>query len=364
MPLPRSVSSSDILQYVVITIIIILITIAFLPYGQLRLTYDSYDLMAAGKDLATYLKGRNADGHAYLVRAPLHPFILSFFQNKMIALWWVNLICLITALCLIYIVGLEIGLTKILALINTLAVVLCYPWLMNFRFFWTEPVFIVLILMLCYLLLKQKKVAWILAVCLLLFLTRKPGIFFFPAVATFYYFTGGRKKATIMFASGILFFVAWQWLEYSFDSSGYFGVMLTTLDAYHRIYYFDAVTTWFLPRLIPLALRIVICVVVIAAFAFRFQSALWRWVQVRQHLLLLSLAGVYTVIFVSFSGATGYEDAERYLNVVFPLWALLITALIKTIFQGVSVPVRITIVIILSVWSVYPISRTLHYLLD
>lgn len=335
---------------------------AFSPIGILRMTYDSYDLIAASASFDTYLSGKNADGHSYLVRAPLHPFILSFVEDKVAVMWWLNLVALFASLFLLFKIcrlnNFSVGNT-LLALSATL---LFFPWLMNFQFFWTESVFIALILLLCYSQMKGWRMSGVIIICLLLFLTRKAGIFFFVAAAGYYLTQKMRMEAMILFVSGVLVFAAWQFLEYSYGSTGYFGIMLGTLDEYYRIHYVEVITSWILPRQIPLFLRSTIVLGMLVLAVYYFRKKIFVVFNRSQNLVLLSIAGIYSVILMSFSGASGYEDAERYLNVVYPLWIVLGISVCTEGLASRSKNQRILIGAIGGLWLLYPFLRTVHHL--
>ncbi|HEY0771782.1 MAG TPA: hypothetical protein VGD31_15765, partial [Sphingobacteriaceae bacterium] len=146
------------------------LAVAMLPYGQVRLTYDSHDILRASENLHTYLRGRNPDGHSYLVRAPLHPFLLSFFRDKLLAFWWINILSLAGSLFLVF----KICRNAALSVASSVGVMIVtgafVPWLLNFQFAWTEPLFIMLILLLCYALQNNGSPGWVLVICVSLFM--------------------------------------------------------------------------------------------------------------------------------------------------------------------------------------------------
>jgi hypothetical protein len=353
-------------EYLVIvagfTIVLVVLLTAFLPYGRLRMTYDSRDLLDASQSVQTYVTGKNSEGHSYLVRAPLHPFLLSFFKNKMLAMWWINVLSLLASFFLIFMICRLKRLSNNLTTTVIVITVLFFPWLMNFQFFWTEPVFILLILCLSYSLLKEHPVPFVILICLLLFLTRKSGFFFFTASAVVYLTDRKWRKAITLFISGMLIFVCWQWFEFANRSTGYFGEMLGALDEYSRIFYLDAITSWFLPIVVPLLFRTILVLLVFITGFYYFRKELFLQFQQRQNVVLLSVAGVYTVIFITFTGASGYEDAERYLNVVYPLWMMMAVSIISQIVPSGTKNLRIFMVVAISLWLSYTLLRTVHHL--
>jgi hypothetical protein len=365
MRLTRPLSTTKIIAFALgATVAATILILSFSPYGSLRATYDSQDLIEASSSFQTYLTGKNEDGHSYLVRAPLHPFILSFFQDKMLVMWWLNVLSLLASLVLIYQVCRLKKFSTTISLAVVAVLISFYPWLMNFQFFWTEAVFILLILSLAYSRLRAFPSIIIVFICLTLFFTRKSGIFFFPACALSYFVEKDWRNALLLFVSGIFVFAGWQWIEFSYGSSGYFGLMLETLDEYSRSYYVDAVTSWFLPMQIPLLFRTIIVTLSLIAVMVYFRHHLFPHFRQQQNLILLSIACVYTFILVSFSGASGYEDAERYLNVVSPLWLILVISFLSSVVGSLSKQERIAVITTGSLWLVYTFLRTMHHLIQ
>lgn len=363
MTTKKPLSRSEYLAIVVgLGIILAVLLMALLPYGRLQMTYDSQDLVDASKSLHTYLHDKNKDGHSYLVRAPLHPFLLSFFQNKMIAMWWINLVSLVSSLFLVFRISREVDLSVSLAVGVTIITVLFYPWLMNFQFFWTESIFILLILLLAYSLLKDRHILPVTMICLLLFLTRKPGVFFFAATAVFYLTQRRWKQAVTIFITGLVIFTGWQVLEFTYGSTGYFGEMIETLDQYNRVFYLEAMTSWFLPMRIPLTFRTLIILFISIAVFYSFRQKLYAGLRQKQNVVLLSVAGVYSFILITFSGASGYEDAERYLNVVYPLWLIMAFSVVSQIVPSATKIQRILFVSITALWLMYTFLRSVHHL--
>src|SRR5688572_3790984 len=84
---------------------ILLFAMIFYQYGSLRLTYDSHDFIAASENLNTYLSGRNHDGVPYLHRQPLLPAFLFFFDDKILAAWWLNVLSYGISLFLCFRIG-------------------------------------------------------------------------------------------------------------------------------------------------------------------------------------------------------------------------------------------------------------------
>lgn len=340
-----------------------MIVLIMSPFGQLRMTYDSYDLIAASHDLPTYLTGNNAEGHSYLVRAPLHPFLLSFFEQKMLAMWWINLVSLIGSWWMItWICRMQkFSLLFSVAVASTALIIL--PFITNFQFFWTEPLFIFLLLLLAFAMMRELPVMLIIALLLLLFLTRKAGIFFFAGVSGIYLIEGKGRSALIMILAALVVFTAWQWLEHSYDSTGRVLLMLDKRDSFSRLPYIEVLTSWFLPSKLPLSLRIVL-VLGVSLFAWwRIRDKIFEFFADRQNVVLVCLAGIYTGMLIAFAGTDGYETAERLLSVTLPLWAVAaFTFTLTFVKANHSLFVRYVIFLSIALWFTYTILRTVHHL--
>lgn len=338
-----------------------IIVVAFHPYGVLGLTYDSHDILAASKDLHTYLHGRNQDGHSYLVRAPLHPIFLSFFGNKVVAMWWVNLSSILASLVLVYKIARINNLSANACRLAVLITGIFTPWLINFMYLWTEPVFIVFVLLLCYALLEKWSVTSVIVICVILFLTRKAGLFFFAAAAATYLLEGKRMNAASTVAFGVFVFILWEWLEFTYGSTGYIFAWIPKLQTYSRVYYVEAVTSWFLPLQITLIFRVVAVALLVLSVLVFFSTQLFGALRQRQNVVLLTLASTYVLILVSFRGISEYEDGERYLTVVFPFLLIFSINLLSRIWETSEKPLQFFICLVIGLWLTYISLRLVHY---
>lgn len=340
----------------------IIVAVVMSPYGQLRFTYDSHDLVAASESLDIYLNGKNNDGHSYLVRAPLHPFLLSFFQNKVVAFWWINFLSLLGSLALIFKLARnsQLPINASIAVVGIIAMFI--PWLLIFQFAWTEALFITLSLFLCYVLQRDGSLVSVLVLCILLFLVRKSGLFFFAGVAVFYLIERRNRSAAIVSFAAVVAFAALQLVEFSYMSTGFFPDWLPKLASYSRVYYLDAVTSWFLPLRMPLLFRAsIVFLLLLGAFYF-FRSEIFFVSRQRQNLVLLSLAISYSIILICFRGVSEYEDGERYLVVLFPFWMIFAASVLLHIYKIHTGKVRNVLFAALALWVFYLFLRMVHYL--
>lgn len=345
-----------------LAVITFMVAIAMTPYGQLRFTYDSYDILGASESLDTYLSGKNHDGHSYLVRAPFHPFVLSFFENKVVAFWWINFLSLLGSLVLVFAICREnkfpVNVSVLVVVVNAMFI----PWLLNFQFAWTEPLFIALSLLLCYVLQRDGSLLSVLSICVLLFLVRKSGLFFFAGVAVFYLTEKKVFSAVIISLSAVMIFAALQWVEFRYASSGFLPDWLPKLGSYSRIHYLDAVTSWVLPLRLPILFRASMVIVLLFAVLYFSWTKIFLVSRQRQNVLLLSLALTYAAILIFFRGVSEYEDAERYLTVLFPFWIAFGASVVLALVTVSSKRVQILIFAVCGLWFLYIFLRMVHYL--
>ena len=345
------------------TLCLLLIVIAFVPYGKVGLTYDSLDFIAASESLHTYLHKKNPDGFSYLTRAPFLPAYLHFFNDKVMAAWWLNMLCLTGSIFLIFKIARALNLHEFLIYPLVIVTTLTYPWVQNHFFLWGEPPFTFLILALTYCIAENKSLWVILMLCVLLFFVRKAGIFFFVSVGAWYFFSHDHRKWLITFVTAVVLFVSWQVLEHHLDSTSTFLSMIGINDeTLRRTYYVEAITSWFLPMKIPLFLRALLVILMIATTVYLNLAATRNFLAKKKNQLMLVVSFSYMICLIGFSGASGYMDAERYLNVVLPLWMILLASFAFEIHASKGTCSALFLVA-LTVWLMYPIGRTISHLL-
>ncbi len=346
---------------ILVVLFLLIIAMAFVPYGKLNLTYDSYDFMAASESVDIYVHGKNPEGFSYLTRSPLLPAYLYFFDNKILGAWWLNMLSLCGSILLIFKIGRALNLQDFLLYPSVIVTTMTYPWLLNHFFLWGDAPFAFLILGLTYCLIENKSFSLIVGMCVLLFLLRKAGIFFFVSASAWYLFNREYKNALRVMAIAFGVFISWQILEHSYQSTGTFLNMLNDRELYERIHYADALTSWVIPKSIPLYLRTLIAVLLMSVIAFIYKSVLPGFLKKRINQLLMTVALSYMICFIGFSGASGYLDAERYLTVVLPLCMLLLFSFAHEVHATGGIHATIFLVALM-MWIIYPVSRTVYHL--
>lgn len=359
---PRILITDNIARAATLIALISLFLI-FSSYGELKLTYDSHDFMAAGESWQTYLHGKNADGFSYLTRAPLLPAYLGFFENKVLAAWWLNLICYVTTLLLIIRIGRRLCLSGIFLYGPVILTAMTYPWLLNHFFLWGEPPFVVFILLLTLCMLEDRPVSLVIFLCLVLFLIRKAGIFFFLSATAWYAIQKDYKKSFLVLLFGTITFAGGQFLEHYYDSTSALSNIIPELHLYSRVHYADALSSWVLPRVIPVWIRILLIVVTLTVILLTFRVTWMEFIRKKEHQVLLTIASLYAGTLIAATGCSGYEDAERYLNVVLPLCMVLIFSFSKAILLQGGGRSKFFLALLV-VWSIYPLGRTIYHLFE
>lgn len=332
------------------------------PYGHLRMTYDSYDYMEGGKSAGTYLAEKNRDGFPYTVHAPLFYFYLGLFQNKMLACWWLNVISFITSLLLIFRIGRTLNLPDSLSYACMITTAMCYPWMQNHFFVWTEPLFSVFIFLLILFLLERKPLTVIINLCILLFLLRKAGVFLGIGTALYYLSTKDFRKFLML--GLILASVVTGW-ELFIIHKAKVPVSLNTLahlGGLERIHYADALTSWIVPRFVPLYWRIVIAVTGIVIIVILYKKEVWVLFRERKTHVLFSLFSGYLLCIVLLTGAPEYMEAERLLSVMLPLLVLILFSLLNEVSNSGNEKRKLFYSVV-SLWGLYLCMRSVSHFL-
>ena len=346
----------------IVTLIICFIVACFIfgSYGKLKLTYDSYDYLASSQSFETYFKGKNPDGFSFMSHAPFLPAYLHFFNDKILANWWLNLLSYFVSLFLIFNIGRAMDLRGFFLYAPVAVSAVSYPWLQNHFFLWTEPVFSVFLLLLFFCLLRKKPFFLVIVLCILLFLVRKAGIFFFAGTATWFLLKRDYKHFIISGLVMIIIFVGWQLIELHFTNASPSLENVRALVSFSKVHYVDALSAWLLPRFIPLYFRLMLSGILILSTALFFRKPLTEFYQKEKNQLLITLVAVYLVSFITLFGALEYLDGERYLSILLPVCMLLLFSFCQEISSAYYLKRKIFWVC-LGAWLLYPLTRTIYH---
>ncbi len=330
---------------------------------QIRLTYDSHDFLASSNSLSTYLHGKNADGSPYLHRPPLLPAYLHFFENKTTAATVLNILSLATSLFLVGRIIRKVKLQGYFMYASFFAIALGLPWIQNHFFLWTEPLFTTLILLLVYSMMINSRFALILILCIAMFMLRKSGLFVAGGVAIFYLSEKRyREFCTTAIVMSILFAV-WEYLTVRFAGVSTSKNIISYLGPLSRVDYLDGITSWCLPRVLSIGVRVIVILIMIFLWIAVERQDLISFVRERKLKLLAIVSVTYLFALILFFGVPDYYEAERYLSVVFPLVFILAFTALQGIHRGRSKEMQYAIVIMTTAWLVYPAMRTINFLM-
>ncbi len=327
-----------------------------------QIDYDSKDFVSASKSLSIYLFGQNPDGHTYLYRPPVLILFLHFFLNKLLAAKWLNAVCFIASLWLCFFISCELQFKKLFQILALIIIGFSLPWLQNHFFVWTEPLFSTILLALVIALMKNKSFLWISFLCILLFFTRKAGVFVMCGVFIYYLLNNHQRDALRFAVSSFCIVVAWEVFTFLLAQESPSQNIFLDLWNEPRSYYLQAFIGWFWPSSKNSFINASFLIFISSAFAFLYR-AFNRLKNSEQLKPIQILVIVYFTIVVLFLGAADYGDSERYLSVMLPLVMLWVVNTFQSIYLSQDGSRRIFFLAGILAWMIYPISRTIYHLL-
>lgn len=332
---------------------------------SLKLTYDSLDYLAASESVNTYFTGKNSDHIPYLHRPPLLPAWLHFFSDKVAACQWLNIFCYATSLLLCFRIGESLRMNRIFLYAALVVIAFTYPWLQNHFFLWTEPLFTVLALWLTYSLAENKKLSIVIGLCVVAFFLRKSGLFLGAGAVIWYAFNKNVRSALVLGSVMLFTFALWEYVTFYFSDVSTSLNILSYMNPLGRAPYADALTSWFIPRVIPVQYRLVIIIFFILYLMLFHAPSVASYFKKMPIRLTWILLITYFFCHVAFFGMPDYHEAERYLSVMLPLTLIAFFSFWSDAYNNTSSPVKRKIILMsLFTWSLYPVIRTIsHFLL-
>lgn len=327
---------------------------------ELKLTFDSYDYLSASGGFEKYFFGVNSAGSTHLHRPPVYPFFLSFFDNKLTSAWLLNFVSLSGTLILsFFLVRSSFG--RWLSLWTCMVILFSYPYLQNHFFVWTEPLFVVFLMGIATALIKDKSPLFVLFCLLMCYFVRRAGLFVAVGVIVFYISEYKYKEAFFIAVSiGVAMFL-WELLTlYLSDYSGNYAIV-SSMGFLSRKFYADAISGWYLPRVIPLTLRVSILVIISAVFSFYFWRDLKKFFQRREIKIVALIAFGYIISFIVMVGSPDFHEADRYMSVVIPLLVILQYTFVVYLKEVKAIPSKMVMPIV-AITSIYPVVRTLSHM--
>lgn len=326
----------------------------------LQLTYDSRSYIKASESAEIYFFEENNIGIPYLHRQPVLPAYLHFFENKLLASWWLNVLCYATSLLLCFKIGCHLDLKRWFLYGALILIAFNYPWLQNHFFLWTEPLFSVFILLLVYCLFTHKHVSVVVAVCIIAFFVRKPGLFLFIGATVCYLLKREYKNCTIVGSVMLFVFIGWEVLGLYLSQVSISANIYNYLSELSRMYFAEAMFSWILPRVVPLYIRILVTLIAVLIIIVGFKNSIRTFLKKDENQILLVIVTVYIACFIIPIGVPDYHEAERYLSVVIPLVLLAFFSFCNEIHFATAVK-RKLFLIVLGLWSLYPLGRTIYH---
>lgn len=332
-----------------------------IPYGALRLTYDSFDYLVGGESMLTYLEGKNADGKPYMNRGPFLYFFLSWFESPLKASWWLNTLSFAISIVLVDAIARRLQLKTEIVFVSLLAIAMSWPWLQNHFFVWTEPFFTTLTLFLTYLILTKRSIVYILLLCVLSFFLRRAGIIVSIGVIGILFLDQRKRDALLLliFLGGV--YGVWYLLELRFLQESPSVDNVKFLASLSRVHHLDVITSWLIPKSVPLEIRIILLVGTILSLLILLRRNLagcTRWQNNRIPLIIFS---VYFLVFIVVFGTPDYHEAERFLSVMIPLFMLIMAQLIQWLIRLYPSRKRVFLALFVC-WTAYPVTRTVFHL--
>lgn len=331
----------------------------------IRLTDDSHTYVACSCIL-------QARGFWQILQEPLCPplftFFLTFLGNHLIfKTAIVNGILLMMNSLIFGLIGLQLIRSIYFQWFFLISLVFSADLLMVHSMLWSEPLFIFILSCQTYWLIRymhHQRTKFILYVTLAgiaLTLQRRTGIFINLAmVIAILSVTWRSKKVTLspylILLLAIIFsgLILWEiYLRFStdlpetiFGLPDLMGFFPTTEN------YLNALSLWILPLPLPQTLRLIVALLVILVLVSGF---IWVPHRVGRSLLLIWLS--YFVLRL-FWPRYDLDEAQRYLAVVYPLFALSFVIFIEYLTLLLQKQKRAIAIVILSIWLLYPVVRT------
>ena len=314
---------------------LVLLFVALIP--GLKTTSDSF-LYRQG---AEYLFENGFEGifqqKVFLAKPVLFSLFLIPFVNKLYLLKIVHMVIYCTSF---YLVNLLLRLyieDHLYRWIYNLLFVLSTVIIMDHVFVWTEPLFLMLLLL--YLLklyqnfesISKWKLVALTVTGLSLCLLKHVGIFFviFPAAMTWIYCMQKKEKPAILWLSSIqlvvpvFYFLIWHFLVWEYGGNP------NRIDHFSGVDFIGnyqliskAITSWFF---IPVISKYVGCIFLPVMLTFLFLTIRLSTKRSIRWFLLASLVtvGIYLIILFT-KGDMIFSDDDRYVSLIYPIIMLLL----------------------------------------
>ncbi len=351
---------------------VVIILQQYACWCQIGLTYDSHDYLQAARDLAQVKIPHNANGQLYIERPPLYPLLLSWGgRDQTVYASYLNALSLLLSLEILLFLASKLITSQTPKVLYALSLVMSTPLLMVSVFVWSEAFFLLLMAghfwAFYYFLEKHKwKYLGLMIIMAFLFcLQRNPGIFFVLGMAlSLRWVVSASWIQTLTYAicSGSGWLV---WSVYAYSQKGFdYNPAWTSVgqDLAGNFYkHTEAVSAWFLPLAVPWGLRLSLFLLILILMGFIFwkkQADILMW----KRKFISSLALIIFLYWgiLIFMEAAYYSDISRFEAVIYPFFFLLLVKTLDTMWIKITKPShKRLLIILLSVYLLYPVVRTL-----
>lgn len=332
----------------------------------LLVTNDSLHYMSAAISFTQSHQLINKDGTSYVNWPPLYPILLSFFDEPLTAIRWVNyLVTLVVGIMLAQFSEKMIG-HKGLRSVYLFSLLCGVHLIMNAVFLWSEMIFMLLSVFFLHYFQKVKvsNHAGIISMLLgiLLCLQRNAGLFIVSGAVLWYLFTDTTSwrfrigKACLLFLIGTSGFWLWNlWISYGQTSTfkiqeqEFFIHMGHNLGLISRalITAYVPVKSWSI-----LLLIIFVCVIaVVVKQTFRDNALL----QLMSFVVISYVAGMTFLFRIDYDA-----DNDRYVSMILPYVGLIAFSALDKVLMNRTRVIKTIAIVLLVLWLGYPLSRTIR----
>ena len=327
------------------------------------LTTDSHHYLAAARSLLQNGTLHNADGTVYTNWPPLYPVVLAMVRANVQLIAWMQNAFYTGMLLLVYWFSLEFR-NATVRLLFLLSMVFGLPVLLVFTFVWSDGIFIFLTLVVYACLRVYQRNRQILYYIALIFfsnlmcLQRLAGIFFVFIIGFLILrLPNHRQKCLLYVLLSVSLLLLWLYRNTFFEADPSYNANLLATPIIQSISnYLDALGNWFVPHYFPYLIKVIIVCLWLLSLAWFY----WHY-----RFLPDSLAFQTTFLAVGYLVALPFtngnlSDIDRYIAPAY-VWATMSTFVqLDTWLPTLSVSRRRLVVILIALWLVYPVARTVR----
>jgi hypothetical protein len=364
--LPLSTKKQPVLWTAGIVLLFISVGLEF--YGRacgFLKTSDSLQYLSAARSFHESWKFLSPDGSYYSYWPPLFPIILSYFKDPEIALIWINITCKIILVWVLLRIARSFIESVTLTIIYLAASLLGVHMAMVSVFIWSELIFMMLIFLNAYCVLRLKDrwsyFYWLLVTGFLACLQRNAGLFWISGVSVWLLTDPSLSLKIRIVQSGVCFLGCtigmWAWniyntfflpADFSFYKHDFFAYtfsnLKSTLGTYGKM-------------IIPLSGSIGMLIGMLFFLAVLSQWVLKAKVNRNIHFFGIVLM-FYSLGFLIMPGRLDFFEMDRYFSVVTPITYLFIMLMVQENIQRVKPVIRVGLYIAVLIWLGYPLTRT------